>query len=214
MGFEFDEQSGVITETLMHGGKNEYNTDVDIKAFLKELHDLLYDMGFRDYHTKKNVGVKHFKPHGEEPQAKLLKRTPDMYETKFVWLDKGKGQFEVEFHWVATRPTEMFGEEAYITFSLGLVNRFMVNKEITQGENTKVLQSGPWEHRNTLEYENNVVKNKKEKLEKIPFLSTDFVMKLYANIFLKSQIEHDIELMDNKINGKLSELIKKHFSSL
>ena len=210
--FEFNEENGEITLPFMHGGKFAFKADVDLKEFLKELHKTLYDLDFKDYVPGENVNTKHFKPKGEEPQAGDLKRTADMYETKFIWLDKGKGEFEIEVHWSARKNSEHFGDEAHVTFKLNMVNRFMTNKEITQGNTKKVLQSGTWEHRNKLIYENEVVKNKMKKFEKIPFLSTHFLMKTYAKIFYKSLIERDIELMERKVANKLWSVINKHFS--
>lgn len=213
MGFKFDEETGKISAPLMHGGKFGFSADVDLKAFLQELHDALFKMGFKDHIPGKNVEVPYFKPEGEEPQAGDLKRTSDMYETKYVWLDKGKGAFEVEFHWVARKNTEMFGADAHLTFQLNLVNRFMTNKEVEINGQKKTFQSGTWEHRNKLDYENNAIVKKVPKFDKIPFLSNHFLIKTYGHIFMKQNIEHDIALMNRKVNQKLWDIIKKHFST-
>ena len=211
--FNVDENTGEITREYMHGGNFAYNAQVDIKAFLQELHDLLQDRGYKDYIPGENVGVKNFVTKGEAVDPNLLKRTSDMYEVKFVWLDKGSNSFEVEFHWKARRKSEMFDDNAHLTFTLNLVNRHMTNNEIVEGNSKKVLQTGTWEHRNKLVYTNNAVKNMVPKFEKIPFISTKFLIKVHAYMFVKKNVEHDLHLLEKKAIFPIKELIEKHFAN-
>lgn len=173
--------------TLWDGSLKKYNANVNLKAFYNELHDVLDDKNFQDAWTVYNKLNK-----GEFPDNDKFTRTNDYYETKFVVIDKGDGSKELEIVWEAvTIGTPHCSKMGKIHFKLDLSVRNWKKLEVLEGNQKVTYDSGGWEFRNKLEYENTIVE---DYLENIPFVkSRTWLQKLYIENVYMPNVKHDIE---------------------
>lgn len=190
--------------TLHKPATEVFTKDINLKAFLLDLHAFLVREGFKD-----QIKPEQYSLAGEwVDQAANLNRTADMFEESFVIIDNG-GSKEYEITWQSQLklPTSDYG---WAFFKLNLVVRGMKEKEILEGNNKKVLQSGKWEFRNVIEYQNTI---KEDYLKKIPFVkNSDYLKKMYLYNFYAEKVEEEIMFVLTKVKGGVYGIINKHFT--
>ncbi len=191
--------------TIYGGGKvDKYSATMDVKAFLKELHDVLDVLSFKDILEPKNYALK-----GTFVNAGDYKnRTYDMYEKKYVFVDKGTGVCELEVAWECQRGTNYAGST--IIFKLDLSVRNMKDVEIVVGNQKKKMQNGSWEFRNSFIYKNPI----NDTISKIPIIGKSEKLKaIVFALFYEAEIENDIiGFCLAKIKPKVYSVIEKHCS--
>ncbi|MFW6009508.1 MAG: hypothetical protein ACOC16_03935 [Nanoarchaeota archaeon] len=195
---------------LLGGDLKKYNADVNLKAFYNELHDWLLDREFVDmsFDFKDDVRLKR----GEFPDSSNLTRDSDYYENQFTIIKKPGGVSELELKWEAKNNHVPFSGYGVVFFKLDLSVRNWKKKEFIDANNKKhVLDSGAWEFRNKLEYQNTVVK---DYLDTIYFVKDSMWLKeLYLkNVYMK-KVKDDIELfVVPKFLAGIMRIIEKHFT--
>lgn len=205
-----------MIEAKLYAGKlDKFVATVNLRAFYMELHEILIDWGFLDMlGTSEDMKTgDFFEGHaqkGEFVENKINEnRSRDVFEKRFMWSKKADGTVEFELVWEARykTPHTDFG---WLEFKLDLVCRRIVNKEILDGNNKKVLQQGTWEFRNLFIYKNNVVP---KYLNNIPIIkSSDTFKKIYLDNLYEHTLNDDIEYCENNLMPLIINIINKYFS--
>lgn len=190
----------------LQGGKVEkFTCMVDLRAFYMEMHDVLVAKGFKDV-----LQPGGYAKAGEWVHAgKNLNRTGDIFEKEFITIEHGSKR-EVEIRWEAVQsiPTSVYGS---IIFKLDLVCRNIQDKEILVGNEKKIMQSGGWEFRNSIIYQNTILK---DFLQNIPFVKNfPMLQQLYLEKFYEPKVNEDIfEFLFPKTKAAIYGVIHKHFA--
>ena len=205
---------------LYHSKVDKYTSLVDLKAFYNELHDFLVNEDWGDFLTpgfdtqrgKEFGGGNVLVKKGEFTDAgDYRNRTRDMFETHFMFSDKGNGGKEFELKWdaVTNLPLSHFSS-ARVIFKLNVVNRFMPDKEVEIDGKKVTMQGGTWEFRNELIYVNTI---RQDNIDKLPILGKwNWTKELYYSKFYVKYVENDINYILGTVRAKIYAIINKHFS--
>lgn len=195
---------------LMDGALKKYNADVNLKAFYKELHDWLVEHDFVDSSFDFYKDIK--KKKGEFENNDNLTRNEDYFEKKFVIIKKPDGGAELEIVWEAKTKALPITNYGKVFFKLDLSVRNWNKKEFLDENNQKkVLDSGGWEFRNKLEYQNTVVE---DFLSTVPIVkNSDRLKELYLKSLYMNKVEEEVEQhVIPKILETIQGIIEKHFT--
>lgn len=204
-----------VEAELYKGKLDKFIATTNLRAFYMELHEILIDWGFLDMlgtpeDMKKGIFFEGQANKGEFVENRInLNRSRDVFEKRFMWSKKADGTVEFELIWEARAKTP-HSESGWLEFKLDLVCRRIVNKEILDGNNKKVLQQGTWEFRNVFIYKNNIVT---DYLNKIPIVKNSSTLKkLYLHHLYEHTLNDDIEFCETHLMPLIVNIINKYFS--
>ncbi len=209
---KFKEEDGILSFGIDSKTKvNKFSKNIDLKKFYNELNKFLIYNKFKDMlGTKNQIKMGKFQDGWAKAGEYVngdTNREKNMFEKQFILIKKETNN-DFELHWKAFRKIP-YSKYGWFEFELDLSNRFMQDKEILDGNNKKVLQSGGWEFRNKFIYKNNVIN---EYLNKIPFVKNSKTLKkFYLDIIYNSSLEKEVNLCKNKFKPEITNLILKHF---
>lgn len=189
---------------LWDGQCKKYTANLNLKAFYNELHDLLVDKSFTD---RNFIGIPLKK--GEFLNNDDLTRNQDYFEKKFVVINKGDSK-EIEITWEAHTNKVPFTSHTVIEFTFAIECRNWQVKEVLDGNQKKTFDTGTWELRNKLYYNNFIVKNY---LKTIPFVkNSENLQKLYLKYIHMPKVKAELEKhVKPKVIKPIADLIEKYF---
>lgn len=197
-----DLNKGTITADVWGTEKNQFSGAINLKDMYKGLYTVLYKNGFFDTSNAGRLMKK-----GMLPDPKRFGRSKDMYEEFFLWSEKADGSIEFEFTWSAQKKSSVnpFGK---FKLTINMASRRIVQKEVLTPDNKKVtLQSGTWEFRNKLIYNNSIIN---DKINNIPIVKNSDMLKTY---YIKYFV-NDSLVADFNEGEKYKELILGFISGL
>lgn len=202
-----------IVAKYWDGRTETYSKAINFKSFYGELHDVFAthpEVKFLD-----DIGgdspLDNQVKSGEHIDNKLYKnRTSDMYERKFIWNKNiSTGTIELEMEWKIKAKLAYSGY-GIAKIKIDLVNRFIDDKEILEGNKKTILQGGSWEFRNEIEYENTIIT---DVINKFPIIKYhNWIKKLLLDYFYKKDIENDLIEIEQKVIPAINGTIKKYFN--
>ncbi len=214
--WHLDHSSEIINAEIYKGKLDKLVATTNFRAFYMEMREILVDFGFKDMlgnpnETKLGIFFEHQAARGEFVENKTyLNRVADVYEKKFMWSKKADSTVEMEMEWYARYKTP-HSRWGWCEVKIYLVCRRIVNVEVLDGNNKKILQQGSWEFRNEYTYKNNIVT---QYLNTVPIVKNSHLLKdIYLEHLYEKTLDQELDFCQHEIIPLIKNIIKKYFVS-
>lgn len=206
-------------QTVIAKNKVKINGYGNLRAYLQELHDFLFENDFVDTlepgidtarPKSKGGGNVMLKPGEFADTGEYCNRNADMYEWEFRDVDLGGGAKEYEVQWKAIGPLKLsfFGKSRFhLTFKV--VIRRCLTKEFEENGKTVEKQGGMWEFECKYTHIN---KDLDKRLKNIPVIGKwNWTKELLFKKIYKKYVMKDV-IDSITMTGKIRGIAVKYFS--
>jgi len=207
---DFSEKNGILTTTVGDCIGFKLSKPIVLKNFYMDLFKLLSTNGFVDFiGTKKEISEGKFFGNYVKPGEvnNSTTRRCCLYEKSFQ-LSKNKIASEFVISWKAYVKTE-YSEHGWLEYELSFANRFMQDREVLNGNEKKVFQTGTWEFKNKFTYKNSMPR---DYLNKIPYIKDSPKLKsFYMGAFFEEVLDRELKFCSDGPVKLVNDFFEKYF---